>query len=102
MRSQALGKSACNIESGKTTLSAVGDHGDQKKKLQCRGLVPLYEGLEYGGSSIEEGVERPPIVEFKDPNPKSLDITLISYLVIITRLLITKHKKILTLKKVIN
>jgi hypothetical protein len=51
--------------------------------------VPLYEGLEYGGSSIEEGVEQPPIVEFKDPNPMSLDITLIRYLVIITRLLIT-------------
>jgi hypothetical protein len=32
------------------------------KKLQCRGLVPLYEGLEHGGSSVEQGVEQPAIV----------------------------------------
>ncbi len=32
------------------------------KKLQCRGLVPLYEGLEHGGSSIEEEVEQPAVV----------------------------------------
>jgi len=28
-------------------------------KLQCGGLGPLNEGLEHGGSSIEEGVEQP-------------------------------------------
>ena len=33
-----------------------------RKKLQCRGLVPLYEGLEHGGSSVEEGVEQPDVV----------------------------------------
>ncbi len=29
------------------------------KKVQCGGLVPLYEGPERGGSSVEEGVEQP-------------------------------------------
>jgi hypothetical protein len=28
-------------------------------KLQCGGLRPLYEGLEHGGFSVEEGVEQP-------------------------------------------
>jgi len=28
-------------------------------ELQCGGLRPLCEGLEHGGSSIEEGVEQP-------------------------------------------
>jgi hypothetical protein len=31
------------------------------KKLQCGGLVPLYEGLERDGSSFEKGVEQPAI-----------------------------------------
>jgi hypothetical protein len=51
---------ACNVESGKTVLyPQLVIRGE---KLQCRGIVPLYEGLECGGSSVEEGVEQPAIV----------------------------------------
>ncbi len=32
------------------------------EKLQCGGLVPLYEGLERGGSSVKEGFEQPAVV----------------------------------------
>ncbi len=45
-------------ESSKTVLYtqlAIG------KKLHCGGLVPMYEGLEHGGSSVEEGVEQPAV-----------------------------------------
>ena len=42
-----------NVESWlDCTLSSV---GEQKK--QCGGLVPLYEGLQCGGSSVKEGVK---------------------------------------------
>ncbi len=46
-------------ESGKTVLYL---QLVIRKKLQCRGLVPLYEGLERGGSSVDEGVELSAIV----------------------------------------
>jgi hypothetical protein len=46
-------------ELGKTVLYLqVGN----QKKLQCEGPVPLYEGLERGGSSVEGGVEQPVVV----------------------------------------
>ena len=31
------------------------------KKLQCGDLMPLYKGLERGGSSVEDGIEQPAI-----------------------------------------
>ncbi len=46
-------------ESGKTVLYP---QLVIRKKLQCKGLVPLYEGLDNGGSSVEQGVEQPAIV----------------------------------------
>jgi hypothetical protein len=48
-----------HIESGKTVLYP---QLVIRKKLQWGGLVPLYEGLGHGGSSVEEGVEQPAIV----------------------------------------
>jgi len=44
---------------GKTVLYLqVGN----QKKLQCEGPVPLYGGLERGGSSVEGIVEQPVVV----------------------------------------
>jgi hypothetical protein len=46
-------------ELGKTVLyphPVIGGGG-----IQCRGLVPLYEDLEHGGSSVKEGFEQPAI-----------------------------------------
>ena len=47
-------------------------------ELLCRGLRPLCEGLEHGGSSVEEGVEQPAEM------PSGLYLVLMEWMVTIT------------------